>query len=77
MIARYEEQQYQTMIAHYDVNETKFQIGHYMGVQHENGQAPLKLTVRRHCPCRIIEIHESPQGSVYICFSSNDGKIHD
>jgi hypothetical protein len=75
-----EEQQYQTTIAHYENNEdneTEFQVGQYIVVRHENGQAPSKLAVRWHGPYRIIEVHERPQGTVYTCYSPKDGKIHD
>ena len=75
-----EEQQYKTTIAHFknnEDNETKFQVGQYIVVRHENGIAPTKLSVRWHGPYRILEVNNRPQGTVYTCYSPKDGKIAD
>jgi hypothetical protein len=75
-----EEKQYQTNVAHLANNndkETKFQVGQYLVVRHENGQAPTKLSVRWHGPYRILEVTNRPQGTIYTTYSPKDGKIAD
>jgi hypothetical protein len=64
-------------LAKNDENEQQFQIGQYIVVRHENGQAPNKLSVRWHGPYRILEVDNRPQGTVYTTYSPKDGKIAD
>jgi hypothetical protein len=64
-------------LANNDENEKIFQIGQYIVVKHESGQAPTKLSVRWHGPYRIIEVTNRPQGTVYTTYSPKDGKIAD
>jgi hypothetical protein len=64
-------------LASNDDKEQKFQIGQYIVVRHENGQAPNKLSVRWHGPYRILEVENRPQGTVYTTYSPKDGKIAD
>ena len=55
--------------------EIKYDIGDYIVVRHESGEAPNKLSVRWHGPYRITEVENRPQGTIYTTYSPKDGKI--
>ena len=58
-----------------DELETKYEVGEYLVVKHENGEPPNKFAVRWHGPYRIIEVENRPQGTIYTTYSPKDGKI--
>ena len=57
--------------------ETPFEIGAYLSVQHESGKMPDKLAARWHGPYRILDVVRRPQGKIYVCYSPATGKTYD